>query len=32
MKAFALGTLMTLAASPVCAFNLGDAANALSAL
>ncbi|WP_367598352.1 DUF2780 domain-containing protein [Pseudomonas fulva] len=32
MKAFALATLMILTASPVLAFNLGDAANAVSAL
>lgn len=32
MKAFTLATLMTLAASPVFAFNLGDAANAVSAM
>ena len=29
MKAFTLATLMTLAASPVFAFNLSDAANAV---
>jgi hypothetical protein len=32
MKAFTLATLMTLAASPVFAFNLNDAANAVSAM
>ncbi|MFK0087194.1 DUF2780 domain-containing protein [Pseudomonas sp. NPDC090755] len=32
MKRFALVTLMTLAASPVFAFNLSDAANAVSAM
>jgi hypothetical protein len=32
MKAFTLATLMTLAASPVFAFNLSDAANAVSAM
>uniref|UniRef100_B1JE89 DUF2780 domain-containing protein n=3 Tax=Pseudomonas TaxID=286 RepID=B1JE89_PSEPW len=32
MKAFTLATLMTLAASPVFAFNLSDAANAVSAV
>lgn len=32
MKAFTLATLMTLAASPVFAFNLSDAANAVSAI
>lgn len=32
MKAFTLATLMTLAASPVFAFNLSDAANAVSTL
>ncbi|WP_296231254.1 DUF2780 domain-containing protein [Pseudomonas sp. UBA4617] len=32
MKAFTLATLMTLAASPAFAFNLGDAANAVSAM
>src|SRR5690606_7198748 len=32
MKALTLATLMTLAASPVFAFNLGDAANAVSAM
>ncbi|MFJ4155024.1 DUF2780 domain-containing protein [Pseudomonas sp. NPDC089752] len=32
MKVFTLATLMTLAASPVFAFNLGDAANAVSAM
>jgi len=32
MKAFTLATLMTLAASPVFAFNLGVAANAVSAM
>jgi len=32
MKRFALITLMTLAASPVFAFNLSDAANAVSAM
>ena len=32
MKAFTLATLLTLAASPVFAFNLGDAANAVSAM
>lgn len=32
MKSFTLATLMTLAASPVFAFNLSDAANAVSAM
>ncbi|CAG8869564.1 hypothetical protein PS627_03582 [Pseudomonas fluorescens] len=32
MKAFTLATLITLAASPVFAFNLNDAANAVSAM
>lgn len=32
MKALTLATLMTLAASPVFAFNLSDAANAVSAM
>lgn len=32
MKAFTLATLMTLAASPVFAFNLSDAANAVSTM
>ncbi|MFK0036876.1 DUF2780 domain-containing protein [Pseudomonas monteilii] len=32
MKAFTLATLMSLAASPVFAFNLSDAANAVSAM
>lgn len=32
MKALTLATLMTLAATPVFAFNLSDAANAVSAL
>ncbi|MEN5305457.1 MULTISPECIES: DUF2780 domain-containing protein [unclassified Pseudomonas] len=32
MKAFTLATLMTLAASPVFAFNLSDAANAVSSM
>ena len=32
MKAFTLATLMTLAAGPVFAFNLSDAANAVSAM
>lgn len=32
MQAFTLATLMTLAASPVFAFNLSDAANAVSAM
>ncbi|MDF9620401.1 DUF2780 domain-containing protein [Pseudomonas entomophila] len=32
MKAFTLATLMTLAASPVFALNLGDVANAVSAV
>ncbi|GHS80916.1 hypothetical protein PAGU2196_17500 [Pseudomonas sp. PAGU 2196] len=32
MKAFTLATLMTLATSPVFAFNLSDAANALSGM
>ncbi|WP_449430206.1 DUF2780 domain-containing protein [Pseudomonas putida] len=32
MKAFTLATLMTLAANPVFAFNLSDAANAVSAM
>lgn len=32
MKAFTLATLMTLAASPAFAFNLSDAANAVSAM
>ena len=32
MKAFTLATLMNLAASPVFAFNLSDAANAVSAM
>ncbi|MDI9779964.1 DUF2780 domain-containing protein [Pseudomonas putida] len=32
MKAFTVATLMTLAASPVFAFNLSDAANAVSAM
>jgi len=32
MKAFTLAILMTLAASPVFAFNLSDAANAVSAM
>ncbi|WP_166366314.1 DUF2780 domain-containing protein [Pseudomonas akapageensis] len=31
-RGFALATLMTLAASPVFAFNLGDAANAVAAM
>lgn len=32
MKALTLATLMTLAATPVFAFNLSDAANAVSAM